>query len=260
VEFIVHNDTDPQKYAAEVVSVYKKKTGREFAIDFSTFNGLPAVRQFNGKDILSYAYNNPEAIYPDRALNSKLLLGSKGLYFLTRQQVLTEFSMFFPQSKRIYNKSVDQLKDYRKALITGSYRNRMVFDETRGIQYYDENIDKLRVGFKIPALRPEQRKLDLMTMTFIRKIKDQNLLDETVENLGENLPTNTLDRMDYFLKTKVDSGRLSAFKYAYSWAEREYHKVQEAYKNSRVLAETSFDREEFNSVKLTILDFIALNF
>lgn len=259
VEFIVQRGTDKVQFSKAVVEAYKNFG--DFPSEFSEYNELPVVRIIDDEqEVLSHAYNNRSLVYPDRLLNSKLVFGSEEVYKKARTQILKEFSVRFPEHRRIWERSSDQLSDYKKAFSSGLYRNIPVFSESEAVQFYDEDRNHLCYGFKIPLLRPVQKKLDLLTMKLVRVDEKRFDLNEYCGQLAINLPTNTCERIEFFSERVNMQDKKDAFKQAYAWAQREYHRAQEQYKTDRVPVRVNFNKDEFSENKDSLAQFQRISF
>ncbi len=206
--------------------------------------------------ILSYYNNSPKAVYPDLILNSILILGNPKTHLQARIKVIKEMTDDGPIGKRIREELKKQLSSYRTTLSTGFYRGLPVFAD--GWQYYYENEDpkKLQLGFKMGPLRVVQRRLDILTVEAWKK----NLLnDQEIPNL----PTNTCDRIDYFCaKGLIKKDFASQLQQAYLWFLREYHRVQEIFKNSdrKKIVGRPYDQTDFEKHKSIVIRFSSLEF
>jgi hypothetical protein len=260
IEFLVHEGVDRVKFIGDIFDRYKQSSMGDFPAEFRGYEKDPTVRVI-GVDTLSYAYNNRDAVYPDRILNSKKILGSDQTYVEARNQLLHEFSLTSEDSKRIHDRVKSQLYDYKKSLKTGVYRDIVVFDVNAGLQIYDESNGGLCFGFKIPVLRTVQRKLDSLTIKYIRDNESRIDLNDLCGTLATELPSNTCDRFDMFaIYLGIDPKTVESWKYAYAWSQREYHKIQEKYKSKRTTVRTKFDKDEFENSRKIIGNFLETSF
>lgn len=202
------------------------------------------------KSPLSFFNHSPQRVYPDRVLNSYLLIGDPSLYFKARQQVLEEM-----QTKKVRSKMRNQLRQYKKAIATGQYRGLAVFSEEKGEQYYFENANskEIRFGFKIAFLRAVQRKLDLLTINLIKEGK------ESVDTLAKSLPTNTAARIEYLAQRGFLNQDLAPrLQMAYLWFLKNYHQTQETFsKNKHQIAAVPFNKKRFAAAKRIIIAFVG---
>ena len=214
----------------------------------------PVETKIVGKEESSLSFFNdlPQRVYPDRVLNSYLLMGDSRLYLEARRQILEEM-----KGGKVRKKMRNQLKQYRKAIETGEYRGLEVFSEEKGEQYYFENSDtkQIRFGFKIAFLRAVQRKLDLLTVGLIEEG------DKNINMLAKSLPANTTERIDYLVKRGLlDQGFASRLQIAYLWFLKNYHKAQETFsKNKHQRAVVPFDKNRFATEKEVIMEFVSPN-
>lgn len=203
----------------------------------------------------SYAYphlfRNPARIYPDRVLNSQLICGNEEVYFEGREQVLHEMSNDGKMSRKIRVEMANQLKQYRRAIETQSFRGIQIFSDEPPIQFYDEDPDRYATGFKTAFLRSTQRYLDIVTTMAIRK----GFL--TVEDAARDLPTTTVERIKYLrgIGALPSSDLTKQVQTAYLWFLQQYHYAQELYKSSRELVHPPFDLALFEKFRDIILEF-----
>ena len=199
---------------------------------------------------LSFFEHSPSHVYPDRVLNSYLLAGDRQLYLRARRQVLEEMT-----GRKIKEAMRDQLRQYKKVIRTGEYRNLKVFSEEEGEQYYFESHEtkRIRFGFKVGFLRAVQRKLDLETVRWLESGK------EGVDFLAQNLPTSTVERIAYFAQRGLfDQNFALNLQGAYLWFLKNYHCAQESFSKDRGrVAVVSFDQERFAAEKEVITNFLA---
>ncbi len=197
---------------------------------------------------LSSYQHNPSQIYPDRVLNARFLMGDEELYRQARRQVLQEITR-----PKVREEMAEQLRGYKKAIRTGFFRGQQIFSEERSEQYYSEDNEQMCLGFKMAFLRAVQRKLDLLTAKLIREQKAD------VDYLAENLPTNTADKIDFF----IDNGFLEKslgqrLQKAYLWFLQQYHYAQETFSQGRKPVSLAFDSRSFATARQAVEDFLAL--
>ncbi len=202
---------------------------------------------------LSFYQQDLRRAYPDRILGSQFLVGNPDLFYQARLKVLQEMTDDDETGKRIREQMKKQLNSYRKSLLTGSYRNQTIFDDSR--QYYFEGHDWSlnRFGFKMGPLRAVQRKFDLLLSRLIKQ------RTTTPEQLAVTFPSNTAAKFKFLAEKGIlPEGTAEAYSLAYPWFLREYHKVQEAFKNSpqKSVVSTTFNPEEFNQNRQLILSFL----
>lgn len=207
------------------------------------------IRVIN-EETLSFYKNNPQTIYPDRILNSILIWGNPEIYQKARKKVLQEMAENDSRGKKIREEIKTQISTYKKTTKIGKYRNQQVFDDN--FQYYFEDNDpkKLRFGLKMGPIRAVQRKLDFFTIQGFQKGKILN---------PEELPTNTIERIDLLTKIGVlDENFSQKLKEAYLWFLREYHRIQEVFKNSdrTQVIHLAFIQNEFEKYREIVLQFI----
>lgn len=218
--------------------------------DFS-HTGLPETRGLDQSTPLSFAFNDPSKVYPDRILNAKIIAGDEDVYYSARERILAEISKDGEESKKIREHMKSQLWLYKKAIKTGVYAGRMVFDGQS--QYYDEDNANYSVGFKIAFLRAAQRKLDLMTIKAVRTGR----LD--IVTAARDLPTATDDRLEYFADMEMFPRELlSGSVEAYGWFLQQYHCAQEKYKDSKNAVKELFDPNKFADYKSQLMGFLDL--
>jgi len=191
-----------------------------------------------------------DEVYPDRVLNSYFLAGDPCLYFQARRQILKEMT-----GKKIKEAMRDQLRQYKKVIRTGEYRNLKVFSEEEGEQYYFESHEtkRIRFGFKVGFLRAVQRKLDLETVRWLESGK------EGVDFLAQNLPTSTVERIAYFAQRGLfDQNFALNLQKAYLWFLKNYHYAQETFSRDKGrVAVVPFSQERFAVEKEVITNFLA---
>ncbi|MEI6886666.1 MAG: hypothetical protein WCK31_00340 [bacterium] len=229
-------------------------------------NEIFDVVSISSGEVLSYAFNQESAVFPDRVINTCFILGNPELLIAAKRKVMLEITDGSELSKRIYSELRNQLGDYKLAMRTGIYRGKKVFDRELSLQYYTEDINPLekKTGFKIAYLRATQRKCDLLTFALIRS--GRLTIEEAIR-----WPTNTLTRIEYILnvvnkevlelskKNKKTPIEISAsFQQAYAWFLKEYHIIQDEYTDKKVEVEMSFNKEEFEIANQNIEAFLEL--
>lgn len=206
--------------------------------------GFSEVKIVDGDVPLSYAFDNPHTIYPDRVLNTQLVAGNEAILHRAKEQVLKEMTGDDPLGRRVRDEIRDQLRQYRRSLETGEYRRGTIFTLDPPQQFYNEDPNDYRVGFKISALRTVQRSVDLLVVRAIRS----GML--TIDQVAA-FPSSTLERIDALREVGIiDMGY--EINEAYSWFLQQYHFVQEKYKNTRQLASTEFSFDDFLTHKEAI--------
>lgn len=167
--------------------------------------------------------------------------------FFKARKVLQEMSNDDEIGRKIRKAMKSQLKIYRRTIKQGKYRHLTVFEvgPESGWQYYFEGDDwsKNIMGFKMGPLRAVQRKLDILTADYLR------IGVFTAEDLAVSLPTNTIERIEFFAQMgQYPLGQAESLGLSYLWFLREYHRVQEKFKNSPKyeVVSTKFNSQEFN--------------
>lgn len=201
------------------------------------------IRNINDPNqILSFYSNDSNCVYPDRILNSILIWGNPEIYQKARRKVVSEITENSPQGKRIKEALRKQLSTYRKTTESGQYRDQTVYDNVN--QYYFESDDpkQIRFGFKMGPLRAVQRQLDRLTIVAFKEGKI------TLNDI-EKLPTNTVSRIEFLaLIGLIDKNFAQQLIEAYLWFLREYHRIQEKFKQSdrKQVVSLPYNREEFD--------------
>ncbi len=196
------------------------------------------MKSLDTEDTFSYAYDNPDIVYPDRVLNSypvyPLTADALDLYYQARIRTLDEMS----SSRPIRKEMKGQLRDYKHAMQTGVYRRARAFDTDRHVQYYSEIPEQYTLGFKTSFIRAVQRKLDLLTIS----LKDK----KTREEVAKTMPTTTVGRLAYVAEAGIVPFDVAApASEAYAWFLQQYHFVQENYKGNGVPTEMPYDPKAF---------------
>jgi hypothetical protein len=172
----------------------------------------------------SYTYNEISRIYPDRYLNSNLIVGSEQTHLQIREKVLSEIADPSDLGRRIREKMKDQLRDYQKTIETGIFRGVPNFDPDNAIQWYSEPLPT-QLGFKSAYIRSIQR----FDIVIAQKIKSEQL---EISDTARSLPSATVDKFDFFAQRgflNTDIAEKTAE--AYAWFLQQYHHIQEHYKN-----------------------------
>lgn len=209
----------------------------------------------NPDEILSFHINNPQSIYPDRILNSVLVWGNNKIHQEARKKVVSEMIEDSSRGKKIREAIKGQLYTHKKTIITGKYRGQIVFDSENQCYFESNDPKELRYGFKMGPLRAVQRKLDLLTIEAFKR----GLV--TIDNI-ENLPTDTVSRIEFFANIGlIDKDFAQSLIEAYLWFLREYHRIQEEFKQSdrTQVITLPYNQEEFNQYIKIIKDFVGLN-
>lgn len=202
--------------------------------------------------LLSYTYGNNDIVYPDRTINSIFIRGNVSTYIAARKKVFIEISSNEPKSRRIREKMEDQLRQYKRAMKTGVYRNTPIFNLKLGKQFYRET-PPLTLGFKPAFIRAVQRKLDIFTA---RGIRGGNL---NIHELNTLFPTATYEKLVVLHKKGILNSALAMQTgEAYGWFLREYHRAQEYYKLHRIPVIVEFNPEEFQNYAEIIEKFANL--
>lgn len=215
--------------------------------------GIPEYKALNN-GYMSYAYNNPNLVYPDRMLNSILIAGDRVLYNQARIETLEEMGGDSEVGKKIRYRLKKQLSSHRVACTSGIYNREVIFDKDSNKQIYDEKNKKF--GFKMAFLRAVQRRLDvIMARAIIDKIINPQ------EIISGFLPTNTIDRLDFLFKhnlIEMNSQQFEDLIEGYLWFLQRYHEIQETYKNKGSTIELKFDNLLFVKYQKIIVDFVTL--
>ena len=205
--------------------------------------------------VLSYAFGNPNSVYPDRLLNSSFVVGNRDIWLRTRRQVLSEMSGESSVSARIRRHLRKQVQLYRQALERGTYAGHTIFNQEDGVMFYDEDPLHYRVAIKMSHLRLVQRHLDRLVA---HGLVNNNL---TIEQTSAELPAETTVRIAYLadaglIKEGVDAGELI---YGYEWCLQQYHLCQQRFKQRRTLSEVHFDKEVFASISELLYNFSVMS-
>jgi hypothetical protein len=193
---------------------------------------------------LSCVFNNTEAVYPDRVLQSTVVFGNPSYYYAARKQVLYELCYDENLAPRVRKKMKEQLDTYKQSIKRGSFRGNQLFDVEKTLQYYNESPsdEKNKIqGFKMSYLRAVQRKLDLIVA--------KSIIDGAVdlEDVATNMPSATLERLDFLSKRNVLPSELTQqVGRSYGWFLQQYHRSQAMFKSLQTYVATPFDQEEYH--------------
>jgi len=202
---------------------------------------------------ISYAFGNPNLLYPDRTLNARFVIGNPETFSRARTRVLAEMTADHDAGRRIRKRMKDQLSDYRKAAM-GVFRGVRTFvaDEATGryVQFYNEDPSEYAVGFKSSMLRAVQRKLDLLTGHGIRE------RGWHIPELAAAIPTATIERIDFMAQRGLITPETNAvLTEAYAWFLQQYHRAQHQYKKTRTCVGVPFPPKRFAQHRTVILRF-----
>lgn len=248
-EFVILTERPDVHEAAHILT--DKLLEGEFPIHFELGpDGRIEVKCLSDDACLSYAYGDPNRVYPDRSLNSTRVTGSEETFRKARVHVLAEMTSGNEISGRIQERMREQLRQHRQTMRTGQYRGVPVFSPEIAVQYYDEH-PPYRYGFKMGFLRAVQRKLDLLTVRMVESSRG------TIDGLAERLPVTTPDRIGFFTQSGMIPRDLEEpLCEAYLWFLREYHRIQERYKNTQRAVETTFPRSIMQEHGRVIHEFV----
>jgi hypothetical protein len=238
--------------AASMANWYKNKYGADFNERFDVSpTGLPEVKVVPGdaesSPSLAYAYGDRNLVYPDRVLNSQLLLGNESILSSAKRQVLAGITADDEAGRRIRKEIESQGRAATKGLTSGEYRHATIFFLEPPQQYYDEDRQHYSVGFKLAGLRPVQRMIDLLT---IRAIRSKGLAIED----AISFPTNTVARVEALSERGLapDASKLIP---AYQWFLQQYHVAQDHYKATRSGVKVPFNKDDFLTHRDAVVDF-----
>ncbi|OGG10005.1 hypothetical protein A2154_05135 [Candidatus Gottesmanbacteria bacterium RBG_16_43_7] len=236
-EFVlVSRQIVPQSLLDGIYDTLSKFEGVHF--EKNTSYGIE-IKILEGTSPFSYANHESATVYPDRILNSAFITGDVTAYAHARMRVLREITASDSLGQRIRDHMYEQLKQYKRAILTREFRHIPLFSLTDHQQFYSEGVS-LCFGFKIPFLRSVQRYIDIATTRLIRRglISIHDCVD---------MPTSTYDRLIFLHRSGYLPSDIAANAgYAYGWFLREYHRAQELFKRSSLPTATSFDPDEFN--------------
>lgn len=248
-ELVVFSRKSEGNLAEDLTRWFQRTHKRPYAEVFDTYapTQLPELK-VTGKDVLSYAFNQSDLVYPDRTLNTQIIAGNPEVLTEAKRQVFIEISEDTPQGRRIRRKmNEDQLRQYRRSLVTGMVHGHLCFTEESPLQLYNEDPNNYSTGFKVPALRSVQRVLD------IRLARALNLGLITIDK-ALTMPSNTHARIEWF--SRVEQKPLSSDIYnAYGWFLQKYHCAQESYKEAREGVAIAYDKKTFNRYRDVVLEF-----
>ena len=248
-EFVILTEKQDLSRTSQVLT--NKLLSKEFPIHYELGpDGFIEVKCLADEMPLSYAYADPNRVYPDRTLNITRVAGNSDITHKARRIALEEMSLNSQISGRIQERMKEQLRQYRQTMKTGSYRNVPVFSVEHAVQYYDEHAP-LRFGFKMGFLRAVQRKLDLITANMVREGSS------SIDALAQVFPVTTVDRIGFFARYGIIPHNLEdPLCEAYLWFLREYHRAQESYKRNQRAVETPFDSSLMQVYRGIVLDFV----
>lgn len=211
------------------------------------------IRKVDGGGLLSCYNNDPGKVFPDRILNATLATGNQITYLEARHRLIDEISGMGDESKRIRDKMADQLRQHKKAIQTGVWWGKTIFNAETSTQFYDESEPVGTFGFKHSHLRAVQVGLNLFTARLINRGKLDSL------DVAVSLPQSTSDKFDYFKKLKlIEPGAVDKTRDAYLWFLREYHRVQRLYRDNGSPVALVYKRKEFEMHSAVITEFVSL--
>lgn len=239
--------SQPDHQPPDLPKWYEQSFDRPYSDSFDSGKKGCEVKTLSEPVPLSYAFGDEDLVYPDRVLNAHPILGNQDIYYAGRRRVLAEMTDDTETGKRIREHLKQQRATYKQALTSYVYRNQPVFSLDPPAQFY--NGEGGVFGFKIPVLRLVQRCLDTVTVKAIRT----GLLD--IGTASVQLPTPTIERLDYFMKLGVlpEDGEVSL---AYLWFLKQYHCAQELYQQAGRKVELEFDLETYNNHIRSLLSFM----
>jgi len=206
-----------------------------------------------GKEVLSFYKGDVRFVYPDRILGGLFLFGDEGLWLKVRKNVVKEMVAEGELGRKIRDQIKEQTRVYRRTLETGIYRGLEVFDSGRQFYFESKDWKNNRMGFKMGPIRAVQRRMDWWVVQLIRNQKLE------VEEVVKSFPSNTVERIRFFEDKKFMNNNMArSLTEAYLWFLREYHKVQEVFKNSAKdkVVEVGFNFAEFAFQKQRVFDFL----
>ncbi|MEO6508532.1 MAG: hypothetical protein ABIO02_01135 [Patescibacteria group bacterium] len=235
-ELVILSNTNAQPNILQ--TTYDVMHGKgKYLESFDTNKGDIEVKAVD-YEVLSYAYGNPRAVYPDRILNAVVVAGDTNIYQHAREKVLKEMSGTGPTSKRIREYIKKQQQFYGRATNTGTVSNRPIFTLNPAQQFYDIRPEIYTLGFQISYLRTVQRYIDRLTESSIRKGKL-----ELVET-SKNMHTPTVDRIEYLHKMGIIPEQYS-LQESYLWFLQQYNYAQEIYMRSGETAVVAFGEDNY---------------
>lgn len=221
---------------------------RDFGVKMKNKVIYPDAKVLDDQDVpISYAFGNPDTVYPDRIVNTTLIVGDSELYYMDRTRALVEMTGNDQTSKRVRDHMKKQLREYRRALKTGTFANRRIFEcaGEQGMQIYDEDPSNYAAGFKTSHLRTVQRKSNLLTVAAIRN----GMLD--LSEAAFRLPPTTHHLIRFLAKRGLlpnpynDPAIRESLITAYSWFLQQYHHAQNRYKATGERVLLPFNGDEF---------------
>lgn len=210
------------------------------------------IRKVDGSGLLSYYDDDPGKVFPDRILNATLVTGNPFTYLEARRRLVDEISGIGYESKRIRDKMADQLRQHKKAMQTGVWWGKTIFNTETSTQFYDESDPVGTFGFKHSHLRAVQVGLNLFTARLVNRGRLNS------PDVAVNLPQSTSDKFDYFKKLNlIDSKTAEETQGAYLWFLREYHRVQRLYRDNGRAVSLMYRREDFQKYSDIITEFTS---
>ncbi len=233
------------KLPLESYEIKQKLSDLNVHIEFG-YDGRIDVKDVSRRDLpMVSVYDNPQILFPDRVINAFLILGNNNLFYKVRERAIRELV----EDKKVYKVLHNQFMAHRRAFTTGLYRHLRIFDTDYNLQFYDETPNQLRFGFKAAHLRTFQRFTLMLLRSYLRTF------NRSVSNIAYEFPANPIDQLYWLVnnnalresyKYREESVTYKEVVEAYQWFMREYHRIQEEYKNKRYLIKKPFKKEEFN--------------
>jgi len=112
-ELVFLQRTQEDDLASNFSEWYKKNFACDFTehFEFDPHTKLPGVYTIEGNTPLSFAYGDPNAIYPDIILNSQIVFGERNVLQEAKQKVLAETTQDDKLGKRIRRILREQIKE-----------------------------------------------------------------------------------------------------------------------------------------------------
>lgn len=240
----------------ELKSYVYNITGKPYESQFDSFGGEIEVKSLSQETPFSFAFSEkftrPHLIFPDRVLNTQIVVGSGEVHHDARLRVIKEMGRRNALGHKIRERIKRQIMESVHSVSTGRLRKEVAFThsdtgEQPSLQFYDENPSSYTTGFKGPFLRGAQRSVDLITA---RLILDGSI---TPEELTKTFPTPTIDRMQYLRRRNVQFASPS-IEDSFAWFLQEYHNAQEAYRNNpHETAKVPFEYSQFQAHSREVL-------